>query len=318
MPLVSVLIPCYNAASWIGETLRSVAEQTWRNIQIVVVDDGSSDSSVEVVRAFEHPNLLLLTQENRGQTAALNRCLTEARGEFIQYLDADDLLHPQKIEIQLQRLVAQPDCIAAAEWGRFYTDPATTQFVPDESWRDMTPVDWLITSWREGGGMLFPAMWLIPRSIVSSAGPWREDLTLNNDAEYFTRVILASAKVLFCKGARAYYRSGIQGSLSGMKSDAGWRSQEKVLECCEQYLLGAEQSERARRAASMLWQRFAYACYPYIPSMANRAVARAKGLHGDSLAVEGGLMFRVMAKLVGWRLARRFQRWYYSRRYGIS
>ena len=103
-PKVSILIPCYNAEKYIGETLESVFRQTWPAIEVIVVDDGSVDRSAAVVRSFARPNLQLVEQENRGQTAALNVCLAHASGDFIQYLDADDLIEPEKIERQVIRL----------------------------------------------------------------------------------------------------------------------------------------------------------------------------------------------------------------------
>ena len=129
-----------------------------------------------------------MLQKNRGQTAALNVCLKHACGNFVQYLDADDLIDPDKIERQLRRLAQNPHCVASAEWGRFYTAPQDVRFNPEPVWRDLDPLDWLALSRADGLGMMLPALWLIPITIVRAAGPWVEELTLNNDAEYFTRV----------------------------------------------------------------------------------------------------------------------------------
>lgn len=312
-PLVSVLIPCYNAERWIAETLQSVLAQTWENIETIVVNDGSTDGSREVLKQFESDKLRVIDQPNRGQTAALNRCLKEARGGFIQYLDADDLLAPDKIELQVLRLQDRPDCIAMAEWGRFRDDPATTKFVPDVTWQDMEPVDWLVANWREGGGIMYPAMWLLPRKLVEGIGPWKEELTLINDTEYFTRAVLAARQVLFCQGARTYYRSGIAGSLSGLKSRKGWESQFKVIDLCQGYLLAREVSDRTRRVCTMLWQRFAHASYPYNKSIAIQALERAGKLHPATLVPEGGPAFKLVTRLVGWKAARILQR--FSGRY---
>lgn len=310
-PLVSVLIPCYNAERWILKTLGSVFDQTWRNLEVVVVNDGSKDSSLEILEGIPDPRLRVASQENRGQTAALNHCLSLANGSYIQYLDADDLLHSRKIELQMTRLAASPRCIATSEWARFYDELDGARFIPDGTWRDLAPVDWLVEAWRDGGGMLFPAQWLASRELVDRVGPWREDLTLNNDAEYFSRLVLASEGALFCPGAKAYYRSGIQGSLSGMKSKAGWLSQWKVIECCEQYLLATEDTERTRRAISILWQRYAHACHPYEPTLADEAINRARGLHPVSVEPSGGSAYKALQRLFGWRTARRLQSRYY-------
>jgi glycosyltransferase involved in cell wall biosynthesis len=306
-PLVSILIPCFNAERYIGETLDSVLNQSWQNIEIIVANDGSTDRSADVVRQFRSPKLSFFEQENRGQTAALNACLARAQGDFIQYIDADDLISPRKLEIQLGRLVEHPKSVASAEWGRFYTNKDETRFVAESVWQDMDPVDWLALSRSDGLGMMLPALWLIPRAIAEAAGPWREDLTLNNDAEYFTRVLLSSDRVIFCPGARCYYRSGISGSLSGRKSSKAWSSQFKVIELCQQYVLAREDSERVRHGFALSWQHFAHACYPYDSTLAEAALARAKDLHPVRIGPEGGATFHAIARLLGWRLARRLQ-----------
>jgi len=304
---VSVIIPCYNAARYVGETLESVRRQTWRNLEVIVVDDGSTDDSARIVDAFEGLDITLLRQPNRGQTVALNAGLARASGNFVQYLDADDLIDSDKIAVQLARLEGQSGAVASARWGRFYGRPDETRFETETVSRDLGSLDWLVESRAEGLGMMFPALWLVPMSIVRAAGPWREDLSLNNDAEYFTRVLLAADRVLFCEGARCRYRSGISGSLSGSKKPAHWASQAKVIELCEQRVLGRDAGERARRGFSLSWQHLAHACYPYDPPLAERALSHARALHPEIIRPQGGVAFMILSRLLGWRTARRLQ-----------
>lgn len=304
---VSVIIPCYNAARYVGETLESVQRQTWANLEVVVVDDGSTDDSVRIIETFEGLNLILVRQTNRGQTAALNAGLAHATGDFVQYLDADDLIDPDKIAIQMARLADAPGCVASARWGRFYGRPEDTRFETETVSRDFGSLDWLVESRANGLGMMFPALWLIPMSIARAVGPWREDLTLNNDAEYFTRVLLAAERVLFCEGARCRYRSGISGSLSGRKTPAHWASQAKVIELCQQYVLAKGDGERARRGFSLSWQHLAHACYPYDRLLAERALRQAHALHPETIQPRGGPTFMILSRLIGWRAARRLQ-----------
>jgi glycosyltransferase involved in cell wall biosynthesis len=306
-PKVSVIIPCFNAEAYIGATLQSVFDQTWPNIEVIVVDDGSTDGSADVIDTFAREGVTVVRQANKGQTAALNAGLTHARGEFVQYLDADDLIDPGKIEIQIARLMQNPDCVASARWGRFYDDPGASRFDPEPLSRDLESLDWLAESRADGMGMMFPALWLIPMDIVRAAGPWREELTLNNDAEYFTRVVLAARCVLFCPEARCRYRSGVKGSLSGQKSPAHWASQVSVLDLCEQNVRAREDSDRVRRGFALSWQHLAHACYPYEPSVAERAMARARTLHSTVVTPDGGPTFKVISRLIGWRAARRLQ-----------
>jgi glycosyltransferase involved in cell wall biosynthesis len=303
-PKVSVLIPCHNAEKYVGETLESVFRQTWPETEVIVVDDGSTDKSAAVIRSFARPNLRLIQQHNRGQTAALNTCCSRATGDFVQYIDADDLIEPDKIARQMERLQYAPRCMASAEWGRFYRTPHETRFDKEPVWRDLSPIDWLaLSNFR----MMFPALWLIPMPIVRAIGPWREELTLSNDAEYFTRALLASDGVLFCDGARCHYRSGIAGSLSGTRSPWALASRFKVLDLCESYLRAVEDSERIRRSFALLWQEFAHYAYPYDRPIATRALERARALHTVRTRPDGGLRFRVLSRIIGWRAARVLQ-----------
>src|SRR5262245_5378391 len=117
-PTVSILIPCHNAEKYIGDTLESVFRQTWPVSEVIVVDDGSDDGSVVEIKRFKASGVQLIEQENRGAGAARNRAYSASSGDFIQFLDADDLIDPTKIELQLARIIDFPQCVAFAEWGR--------------------------------------------------------------------------------------------------------------------------------------------------------------------------------------------------------
>src|SRR5262245_57417246 len=103
-PSVSILIPAFNAETWLADTLRSAVAQTWEPKEIIVVDDGSRDRTLAIARSFESDSVRVFTQKNQGAAAARNKALSESRGEYIQWLDADDLLAPDKISKQLETL----------------------------------------------------------------------------------------------------------------------------------------------------------------------------------------------------------------------
>ena len=307
-PLISILIPIYNAEQWIVETLKSALAQTWQHKEIIAVDDGSTDNTLAVAQSFEARGVKIISQDNQGASAARNRALQEAQGDFIQYLDADDLLAPDKIERQMQLFSSKEnvDYVASGEWARFYNDTDEAKFIPEPVWNDMLPVDWLICSW-EGGGMMHPAAWLVPRAIAEQAGYWNETLSINDDGEYFCRVVLESSGVKFCSGAKSYYRSGLQGSLSGTGSKAGWESTVLACELCANRLLTAEDSPRTRKACATIFQRFVYGAYPNVPDLVQKAEAKIQFLGGSDLKPSGGSIFQLLSNTVGWKLARQFQ-----------
>jgi glycosyltransferase involved in cell wall biosynthesis len=305
--LVSVVIPAFNAERWLGATIASVRAQTHRPLEVIAVNDGSTDGTAALLDSQAGPDLRVLSQANRGQAAALNAGLAAARGDFIQYLDADDLLAPRKLELQLERLAAPGTAIASCEWGRFRDDPGATRFEPDACWQDQGAHAWLARNWEQGGGMMLPALWLLPRAVVERAGPWNESLTVNIDMEYFVRALLVAGQVRFARGARCHYRSNVAGSMSGRRDSAAWTSYFRSIELSQAHLRTAL-DEPLRRGLALVWQRFAHAAYPYQQSLAEDAVRRARELHEIRLPPEGGWRFRAAASVLGWRLARRLQR----------
>lgn len=308
IPLVSILIPCFNAEPWIRDTLRSALVQTWTNKEIIVVDDGSTDRSRDLVRGFLQHGIRLIEQENQGASAARNRALSEAQGDFIQFLDADDLLAPDKIEIQMKRLSAESaDRIAAGAWGRFYDVQINTRFLEESVWTDLAPVDWLVTSWC-GGGMMVTHSWLTPRTIIEKAGKWDETRSPVDDGEFFTRVVLNSGQVLFCPEARCYYRSGIPGSWSKGRTPEMLISIYCSIEASTAHLLGMEDSPRTRKACAAHFQQFIYDIYPDMPDLVSKAECKVTSFGGSDHKLDGGgTAFGLMAKTLGWKRAKRMQ-----------
>jgi hypothetical protein len=306
-PLVSILIPCHNAGCWIAATLDSALAQTWSHTEIIVVDDGSRDDSAAVVARYAHRGVKLIAQPNRGASAARNAALAAAKGDFIQFLDADDLIAPDKITLQMQRLkTASPRHMASGEWARFTNDPAKAEFIREPNWCDLNGLEFQLLHY-EAGWMMQPAAWLCPRALLDEAGPWDETLSLNDDGEYFNRVMLASTGILFCSGARTYYRTGVAGSLSRRADPAALRSLWKTTELNCNRLLSIAPTPRTKNAAAHGWQRLAFDLYPTLPSLANEAEARMHALGGTTIPMPAGPAFRRLASVIGWRLAKRLR-----------
>jgi glycosyltransferase involved in cell wall biosynthesis len=309
-PLVSILIPCHNAAPWLAQTLESALAQTWPHREIFVVDDGSTDGSAHIAHTYAGHGVHIVTQENRGAAAARNRAVREAHGEFFQFLDADDLLSPDKISAQAALLSSRPSgTVASCAWGRFADYPAAARFIDEAVFRDFAPVDFLVLSARTGA-MMHPSSWLVPRGVAERAGPWDESLTLNDDGEYFCRVLLASAGMAFTPGARSYYRSGLPGSLSQRRDERSRRSQFHSIELIAQHLLAAENSPRTRRACANYYQRFLHDFFPSPRELMRTAAARVAVLGGaDPGRPAMGPRTAALARFIGWKNARRLKHW---------
>lgn len=307
-PMVSIIVPAFNAAPWLKQTLESALAQTHPAIEIIVVDDGSRDDTLAIGRAFASRSVRVLSQPNRGASAARNHGLRQAQGDFIQFLDADDLLAPDKIARQIERLQREaPGTVASAAWVRFHADIDERPFAPEPAWRDFTsPVDFLVLHYNEGW-MMPPIAWLTPRQVIDCAGTWDERLSLNDDGEYFCRVLLAGSGIAWCSDARCYYRSGLAGSLSRQQDAKALRSLRLSIELNTAAMLAHADSPPIRAALANAWSNLGYELYPVLAAESKAAAARAREFGRPTRNVEMGYRLRLLSRFVGWRLAKRIQ-----------
>lgn len=309
--LVSILVPCFNAELYISAAIESALAQTWPEIEIIIVNDGSTDKSGEIIDRFAklHDNITLICQKNAGQCAAANRALCEATGDYIKFFDADDIMHPQMIERQLARLNGSVCDVASVAWGRFYgEDFSTFMLNPQTVWRDMDARDWLVEAWMDARPMMQCALWLIPRQILEQAGGWDEELSLINDFEFFARVLCHAENIRFTPDVPLMYRSGLPGSLSGRKSDAALDSAFHSLIRGTGHLLSVRDDREARLACANVLQDFIYTYYPRRNDLRKQAGDRLMALGGSDLPPSGSPAFQVLRRFLGWKLARRVQR----------
>lgn len=307
MPKVSIIIPVYNGARWLAQTIQSALDQTWREREIVVVDDGSTDNSAEIARRFATAGVALVHQPNRGASAARNTGLRSASGEFIQFLDADDLLAPDKIALQMAVLDGHRTRLAACPWGVFHDDVTAAIFTLEPSWQSLPPIDWLVEVWSKGS-MMQPGAWLSPRSILETAGPWDETLSLDDDGEYFARAVLASNGVDFVPNAQCFYRRHDGVHLSAARGEKARRSSFVSTTSKAKHLLAREDSARTRRACATNFARYAWENYPEGGKYVREAILRWKELDPHVRLPRGSGKEAALARYFGWRLARRLQK----------
>ena len=249
-PLVSILIPAYNAEPWIYDAINSALRQTWPCKEIIVVDDGSTDQTLAVASPFAKDGVTIISQKNRGASSARNHAYSLCQGDYIQWLDADDVLAPDKITRQMEfaQTVKDPLLLLSSEWGRFLYRTRGARFDPTELWQDLSPLDWLLRKMTLNIWMQ-PGSWLVSRNLSEAAGPWDERLSFDDDGEYFCRIILKSQRVAFVPGARTFYRAS-PGTLSSLDSsdkklESAWLSIRLHIE----YLRRLEDSHRTRNAS---------------------------------------------------------------------
>lgn len=116
MPTLSIIIPAYNAEQTIAETIQSVLSQTYADFELILIDDGSYDATLSIVQQFSDQRIKLFSFANSGPQKSRNRGIDRAAGQYISFLDADDLWAPEKLELQLRALEAQPEASVAYSW----------------------------------------------------------------------------------------------------------------------------------------------------------------------------------------------------------
>lgn len=308
-PLVSILIPAYNAEAWIVDTIRSAMAQTWPRTEIIVVDDGSTDQTLALAREFESHGVRVVEQENRGASAARNHAFSLSSGDYIQWLDADDLLVPDKIARQMEivrRGVAKRE-LFSSPWGRFMYRPRRAHFQPSPLWCDLTPVEWLLRKMQHNVFMQ-TSTWLVSRELTEAAGPWDTRLLGDDDGEYFCRVLLASKGVRFVPDAKVYYRAFRFNSLSYVgrfpnRIEAHWLSMQLHIK----YLRSLEDSERVRRACLAFLRDSMIYFYPESTHIVEQAQRIAAELGQELELPELHWKYSWIAALVGWKLAKPVQ-----------
>jgi len=281
-PRVSILIPAHNAGKWIAETIRSAAKQTWACKEIIIVDDGSTDNTISIARQFASPSIAVISQPNQGASAARNTAFALCQGDYIQWLDADDVLAPDKIARQLEalRLCESKHTLLSCAWGRFVKRPERAHFTPTALWCDLSPVEWMVRKMEQNIYMQTTA-WLVSRELTQAAGPWDTRLWVDDDGEYFTRVILASERVQFVPEARAYYRSSGLESLSRIgRSKRKREAQLLSVELSIAHLRAVEESQRVRAACLAYLQMYLNYVHPGDPALLEQADRLAASLGG--------------------------------------
>ena len=308
-PLVSILIPAYNAQNLIGYTLQSAVGQTWERKEIIVVDDGSRDRTAEVARRFESRNVKVVSTENQGLSAAVNNAYRLCQGDYIQELDADDILAPDKIEKQLAALRDGhgKKTLLSGPWAHFRYRTSQARFIPTSMWQDLSPVEWLLKKLGENLHMQ-NATWLVSRELAEAAGPWDTQLKYDQDGEYYCRVLLASEGTRFVPEARIFYRVSGTNRVSFIGNSVAKKSSLFYsMKLHMQFLRSLEDSERVRKACVRYMQNWYPCFYPdsteIIAEM--QSLAKEMGLHLEMPALPW--RYAWIKSMFGWKAAKTIQ-----------
>lgn len=210
-PLVSIIIPTYNRAQHIGETLDSVIAQTYRNWECIVVDDRSWDHTPEMLSFYcERDSRIQFHSRPKNRPKGANSCRNYgfelSKGRYIQWLDSDDLLSPQKLEAQVYLLESNNGEIATVKWARFSCNKEELKLPELETYRDFKTGKSFFDALSRSTGYFPIHAFLISRKLTERSGPWMEYLSINQDGEYMARVISNSEHIRYSNEGWVLYR----------------------------------------------------------------------------------------------------------------
>jgi glycosyltransferase involved in cell wall biosynthesis len=307
--LVSILIPAFDAERWIAQTLESALAQTWPRTEVIVVDDGSTDQTLAIANRFASRRVKVVNQDHHGASGARNIAFSFAQGDYIQWLDADDLLSHDKVTKQMEARTrgCGERTLLSCGWAYFMYRPSRAVFTPTDLWCDLSPVQWLIRKMEQNLHMQ-TATWLVSRTLTEASGPWNTALLSDDDGEYFCRVLLASDGVRFVPEGRVFYRRSGSGRLSYIgSSNRKIEAQFASMRLNIGYLLSLEDTERTRAACVRYLQNWLMHFYPDRPDLVAAAERLAADLGGRLHPPHLRRKYEWMQWFCGWNAARRAQ-----------
>jgi glycosyltransferase involved in cell wall biosynthesis len=307
-PLVSTIIPVFNRPGMLAEAVDSVLAQTYRPIEIVIVDDGSTDETPRVIEelAARHPEVRGIRRANGGPGVAREAGRGEARGEFIQYLDSDDLLMPRKFEVQVRAFEKQPECGVAYGITRYRNaegDEIECTWKPANQIQKTIFPSFLVARWWDTPTPLYR------RSVCDAAGPWTS-LRHEEDWEYDCRVGATGALLAYVDEGVVEIRDHFDGRLSG----GGGDHRETLRDRARAHELIASHARRAGVSPDAPeLQLFARELF-HLARQCGAAglTAESKRLVEVAAALSPSLDLRVYgiaARIVGWQRAGRAAEW---------
>jgi glycosyltransferase involved in cell wall biosynthesis len=249
-----VIIPCFNAERWIAEAIDSCLSQTYPHVEVIVVDDGSTDGSLALVQSYGRV-IRIETGPNQGGNHARNHGFRNSRGEYIQFLDADDYLLPEKIQRQVAFLEEFGADVVYGDWQHRFHQPDGSSHLGEVqiSGEQMDVLESLLAGW-----WVAPVALLWRRGTVLDAGGWDEALSAAQDRDFFTAVALREADIRYQPGCHSVYRRHGNETVSTGNLVRWLENHRRVLEKAEHRLEATDQLlPRYRKALANSYFRLA-------------------------------------------------------------
>ena len=300
-PLISLIIPVYNSENYIYDTIVSCLKQTYKHIEIIVVDDGSEDNSGEIIKKIDDQRIKYYKIPNSGACHARNFGIKKATGELFQFLDADDLLDEEKLENQIKHYhLNGTDFIYSGVMGIIIKNEKRLEDGFNFYYKNLEVEAYFRLMFLNFGKYFTTGIWLVPRKLIEQTHGWDEKALLNDDGEYFARIILQSKGVIFCPDSIFYYRRDVPMSLSKKFNS------KNVYDCwlysyssyVKHFFLAFDKktaAELGRKALSV------YYCnsYPHYPDLLLECRRQIRQLGYRSPVAHGGNTFKLISLFLG-------------------
>jgi glycosyltransferase involved in cell wall biosynthesis len=300
-PLVSICMPMYNAADYIAEALTKISEQSYQNIEVIVVNDHSSDCSLEVARQYESDKIKVYTNLGKGACSARNYAFSKSTGEFVKFMDADDYCMPKLIEKQVDLLVRGTErtvifspLMHLYPDGRLFQPPRSIDHDHDDAFDLQIEI-------MQGGGTNVPHCYLMPRDLIITTGGWDEMVLKNQDGEYFARVLANADKALSLADEFAIYRkigSGLSSKLSFEAISSKLDTYKKIINL----VLDRQNNDQMKEMCGLYLGKFLFTNYQELKSILNEV----KKIQNESclpLIFPDRRLFKLFSTLFGWKAA---------------
>jgi glycosyltransferase involved in cell wall biosynthesis len=316
-PLISVIIPVYNCEKYIYNSISSVLGQTFKDFELIIVNDGSEDNSLEIINQFNDLRMSVYSKSNEGQCKTLNYGLTKSKGKYIKYLDSDDLMNESHLELLINTVenYAKPDddLLYISEFQRFSSENKLWPKTNRSEWSDNSPYNFLIKALSNEFDMLPAWQWLIPISVIKKTGNWNEALGLGNDFDYSVRLILNSSRIVFCPGSIIYYRTGLDKNMSSNLSSSTILSVLESSRIAITNILGRYNSVEIRQLCAQKLLRWLHDYLPFINSKLIKEVeSEIFYLSGNYKYKYTSYKMKYFSMLFGWKFSRIIQFRFYQ------
>jgi len=300
-PLVSIIIPVYNSEEYVAATIKSCINQAYTNIEIILVNDGSTDNSEEVIRQFTDSRIKYFKIANSGSCEARNFGISKATGVLYQFLDHDDLIHENKIQHQVEAYkVHGNEYIYSCKVGSVSGNVSTIDPGYELYNKDFTPQQYFETVLNQFGKYITTGAWLIPVEIIKTTYGWDGRSGINDDGEYLMRLILPSKGIIFCQDSIFYFRRDVEGSLS--KQFDSKEVYVKWLYSYKSYVkffLQYFSPEKARALGRNALSVYYCASHPYYPELLKECREEINKLGYKTPVAYGGSIFKAVAAVLG-------------------